>query len=80
MVTQSFLHMYRQLIELKEKENGPNHQSVAKAINNLAVIYCLQVNLPTCDSSEHTGISERRLVKKISMNIIIGGWIGAFLL
>jgi len=34
--------LQKQLIELKEKENGPNHLSVAKAINNLAVIYCMQ--------------------------------------
>ena len=45
LIVWQFLYVYRQLIELKEKENGPNHQSVAKAINNLAVIYCLQVSV-----------------------------------
>ena len=36
-------YICRKLIELKEKENGPDHLSVAKAVNNLAVIYCLKV-------------------------------------
>jgi len=40
---QCLVVVLRQLIELKEKESGPNHLSVAKAINNLAVIYCMQV-------------------------------------
>lgn len=38
----SVWRIYRKLIELKEKENGPDHVSVAEAVNNLAVIYCLK--------------------------------------
>ena len=29
---------------MREREHGPNHLSVAKALNNLAVIYSLQVS------------------------------------
>lgn len=34
----------RHIVELKEKEMGPQHTSVAAAINNLAVFYCFKVN------------------------------------
>ena len=38
-----FLLCYRKFAELKEKELGPDHLIVAKALNNLAVMYSMQV-------------------------------------
>ena len=34
--------------ELKERELGPHHLDVARALNNLAVMYSMQVRSPAC--------------------------------
>ena len=40
----SLLTYYRELLRLKIKELGEEHLSVGKVMNNLAVLYCLQVS------------------------------------
>ena len=40
----AFLLPYRQALEIREKTFGKSHPSVATALNNLAVVLCLQVN------------------------------------
>ena len=39
-----FFSPYRQALEIREKTFGKSHPSVATALNNLAVVLCLQVN------------------------------------